>query len=160
MDEEEKSFWGLIQTFHLPDRPALPKGWPDSLPAGIHDAFFILTGQSSSTGWGAVIFVWFSCDMHASQEAPCGPQQWGQLGVQFCCCSRRPTSNAITHNSCASSSFPFPLLLLLCNSRTGFVIIGGSKSGCMAPTLSDQRNKSMKVEAREKVIYPSIYGLK
>ena len=105
---------------------------------------FFLTGQSSSTGWGAVIFVWFNHDMHNSQGAPCRPQQWGQPGVQFCYCSRRPTSNPITHNSCASSSFPSPLLPLLCNSRIGFVIIGGSEPGWVAPTLSDQRNKSMR----------------
>lgn len=39
MDKEEESLCGLVQTFYLLDRSALPRGWPDSLAAGVHGAF-------------------------------------------------------------------------------------------------------------------------
>lgn len=119
---------------------------------------FFIPGQSSSTGWAAVTSVWFTHAVYNSHGAPRRPQQWGQPGVQFCYCSRRPTSNPITHSSCASSSFPPPLLPLLCDSRRGFVIIGGSKSGWVAPSLGDQRKNSMRWEPKRKYFIPTSMG--
>lgn len=72
---------------------------------------FFLTEQSSSTGWGAVIFVWFNHDMHNSQGLLTGPSSEASRECSFVIVAGGPLPIQL-HTTAVLTPLFHPLCLL------------------------------------------------